>query len=261
MQALVVAVAEAKVPAARASAAMVLVLLLVIPVDEADETLLRSLPRAEGAAAVWDDLAWGALPPLSVVLVTDPRLARRAAAAEAEGSLRGDLAVIPVGAPGVAAARVLATDPALVPLWRDLALTGTPSEASLSSLATSRPLMMAYEPRWGRALGRHLVPAGLLDRFEPEPRGASDRRRALDAFGAKRDRLARAAAKDPDLAAAAAYLARARAIDVAASGDRDLVGRAVEDLRALSPEDPLAITIVARVVAGRGAAKVDDLRP
>ena len=62
---------------------------------------------------------------------------------------------------------------------------GAPSEASLSALAMSRPLVTPYEPRWGRALGRHLVPVGLLDRFEPEPRGVSDRRKALEAFGAR----------------------------------------------------------------------------
>jgi hypothetical protein len=261
MQALVGAVAQARLPLARASAAMVLVLLLAIPVDAADEALLRTLPRAEGASAAWDDLAWSSLPPRAVVLVTDPRLATRAAAARASGSLRGDLAVVPTFARGAPAARVLASDAALVPLWRDLELAGLPSEASLSSLASVRPLVMAYEPRWGRVLGKHLVPVALLDRFEPEPRGTSDRRRALEAFAPRRERLARFAAKDPELAAVTVYLLRSRALDVAASGDRDLVGRAVEDLHAFAPEDPVATAIVARVVLGKGAPRVDDLRP
>jgi hypothetical protein len=114
---------------------------------------------------------------------------------------------------------------------------GSPSEASLSSLASVRPLAMAYEPRWGRASGRHLVPLALLDRFEPEPRGASDRRKALDLFAPKRAQLAQAAGKDPELAEAAAYLLRARALDVAESGDRDLVSRTVDDVRAFAPDD------------------------
>lgn len=240
---------------------MVLVLLLAIPVDAADEALLRTLPRASGGAAIWDDLAWSTPPPRAVVLVTDVRLAARAAAARASGSLRGDLALVPTFARGAPAARVLASDAALVPLWRDLELAGTPSEASLSSLASARPVVMAYEPRWGRVLGKHLVPVALLDRFEPEPRGTSDRRRALESFARGRERLARAAAKDPELAAATAYVLRARALDVAASGDRDLVGRAVEDLHAFAPEDPVATAIVARVVLGHGAARLDDLRP
>jgi hypothetical protein len=195
------------------------------------------------------------------VLVTDARLAARAAAARAKV---GTTARSPRSDPlarGAPAARVLASDAALVPLWRDLELAGLPSEASLSSLASARPVVMAYEPRWGRVLGKHLVPVALLDRFEPEPRGTSDRRRALEAFARGRERLARAAAKDPELAAATAYLLRARALDVAASGDRDLVGRAVEDLHAFSPEDPVATAVVARVVLGHGAARLDDLRP
>jgi hypothetical protein len=261
MQAIVRAIADAKLPLARASAAMVLVLELAIPVDSADEALLRTLPRANGAAALWDDLAWGELPPRTVVLVTDARLGRRAAAAQATGALRGDLAVVPAQARGAVASRVLSQDAALVPLWRDLELAGSPSEASLSSLASVRPLAMAFEPRWGRALGRHLVPVALLDRFEPEPRGASDRKRALDVFAPKRERLARAAGKDPELAEATAYLLRARALDVASSGDRDLVGRTVDDLHAFAPDDPVGAAIVARVVLGKAGSRVEDLRP
>jgi hypothetical protein len=261
MQAIVRAIADAKLPLARASAAMVLVLELAIPVDSADEALLRTLPRANGAAALWDDLAWGELPPRTVVLVTDARLGRRAAAAQATGALRGDLAVVPAQTRGAVASRVLSQDAALVPLWRDLELAGSPSEASLSSLASVRPLAMAFEPRWGRALGRHLVPVALLDRFEPEPRGASDRKRALDVFAPKRERLARAAGKDPELAGATAYLLRARALDVASSGDRDLVGRTVDDLHAFAPDDPVGAAIVARIVLGKAGSRVEDLRP
>ncbi len=261
MQAVVRGIAEAKVPLARASAAMVLVLELAIPVDSADEALLRTLPRANGATALWDDLTWGELPPRTVVLVTDARLGRRAAAAQATGALRGDLAVVPAQTRGAVASRVLSQDAALVPLWRDLELAGAPSEASLSSLASMRPLAMAFEPRWGRALGRHLVPVALLDRFEPEPRGASDRKRALDVFAPKRERLARAAGRDPELAESTAYLLRARALDVASSGDRDLVGRTVEDLHAFAPDDPVGTAIVARVVLGKAGSRVEDLRP
>jgi hypothetical protein len=261
MQAIVGAVADARLPLSRASATMVLLLLLAIPVDEADEALVRSLPRASGAASVWDDVTWGELPPRAVVLVTDPRLWRRATAARATGSLRGDIAVIPTFPHGPPAARALARDVELVPLWRDLELSGAPTEDSLSTLSTLRPVAMAFEPRWGRVLGRHLVPAALLDRFEPEPRGASDRRRALDAFVPKRERLARAASRDPELAQAAAYLLRARALGVAATGDRDLVGRVVEDLHAFAPDDPVATAIVARVVLGKTGTRVEDLRP
>jgi hypothetical protein len=281
MQAIARWVAEARVPFARASAAMVVLLELAIPVDEADRSFLRA-QAVSGAAAsdVWNDVVWGALPPRSVVIVTDSRLARRAAAARAQGALRGDIAVIAavsspaaVALPPAFTRRALASGGAFVPLWRDLELLGAPTEASLSSLASERPVAMAYEPRWGRALGRHLVPLELLDRFQPEPRGPSDRRRALDTFAGERARLALAVSgrrpaggrgaspRDADLAEAAAYLLRARVLDVAAGGDRDLIGRAIDDLHAFAPDDPVAAEIVARMAATRGAPKTEDLRP
>ena len=148
-----------------------------------------------------------------------------------------------------------------MPLWRDPELSGAPTEDSLSTLSTVRPVAMAFEPHWGRVLGRHLVPGPLLDCFEPEPRGASDRRRALDVSARARERLARAVTHDPELAQAAAYLLRARALGFAAGGDRDLVGRVIEDLHAFAPDDPVAAAIVARVVLGKGATRIEDLRP
>ena len=237
MQALVRVVANAKVPLARASAAMVLLLEVVLPVDAADEALARPSTRG-AAAAAWDDTAWGELPPSTVVLLTTERAWVRAMAARARGSLRDDIVVLPGFAPGPGSRRELASDPALLPLWRDLELTGAPSEASLAALAAARPLEMAYEPRWGRALGAHLVADGLLDRFELEPRGASDRRSALAAFAPRRERLARLARGDGELAAQAAALLRARALLLATvdSRDAEAIGKAVEDARAF--EDP-----------------------
>jgi hypothetical protein len=261
MQTIVRVVAEARLPLSRASAAMVLLLMMAIPADAADESLVRALPRAGGAASVWDDAAWAELPPRAVVLATDLRLWRRAAAARATGSLRGDVVVVPAFPRGPSPARVLARDAQLVPLWRDLELAGMPTEESLSTLSTVRPLALAFEPRWGRVLGRHLVPATLLDRFEPEPRGPSDRKRALDAFAPRRERLARLTGKDPELTRAAAYLLRARVLGVAGSGDRELVGRVVEDLHAFAPDDPVATAVVARVVLGHGGMRLEDLRP
>lgn len=255
MQALVRAIATAKLPLARASAAMVMVLELVAPVDAADESLTRAAARARGAglspeapAAAWDDTAWGGMPPRSIVLVTDARIWRRASAALATGSLRGDIAVVPTFAHGALAARFLARDAAFVPLWRDLVLSGAPTEESLSGLAAARPLMTAFQPAWGKVLGKHLVPQGLFDRFEPEPRGTSDRRKALEAFRPDRERLARAVVRDLELADASAFLLRQRVLDLAASGDRDLVGGAVADLDAFAPGDMVGAQVVSHLV-------------
>jgi hypothetical protein len=249
LQAAVRAVAGANVPFARASAAMVMVLELAIPVDSADEALLR--PRFGPDAALWDELAWDPLPPRAVVLLSSPRVGLRALAARAQGSLRDDVVLVPTYALSSHARRALSRDAALMPLWRDLELEGVPGGASLSALATTRALAMAYEPRWGKELGRHLVPLGLLDLFQPEPRGASDRRKGLASFRRLRERLAVAAQNDSELAETTAILLRARAWELASGGDRDLVGSALEDLHAFAPGDAAGAEIVGHVVLGK----------
>jgi hypothetical protein len=232
MQAAVRATAMARVPMARTSAAMVILLELSLPVELADDAFVRSLPRAGGAASAWDDAVWGTLPARSVVLATTPETFARALAAQAASELRGDVTVVPTFVRDTRSRRALAADPALVPLWRDLELVGVPGEASLSSLAAVRPLVMPYERGWGRTIGKHLVPVTLFDQFEPEPRGASDRRHALDALAPSRDRLARAIGDDPELTAAALILLRPRADLVSGfTGEADLATRTMDDVR------------------------------
>ena len=242
MQALVRAVAGARIPFARASAAMIVVLELVLPVDAADDALARSNPRANASSA-WDDAAFGGLPPGSLLLADDPRVRARLRAARAEGELRGDIVAMATTEGGPLGWRSLAArsngpDPtakALLPLLRDIALTGAPAEASLSAIALERPVGMAYETQWGNAIGRHLTPLALFDRFEPEPRGTSDRKRAFDAGAAERERLAIETAGDAELAAASAALLRARLAAANAQGDHDLAARTLLDLRAFAP--------------------------
>jgi hypothetical protein len=201
-----------------------------------DDGLVRAAPRASGAAAPWDDAARAPLPPRSVVLVSAPAVYRRALAARARGALRDDVTLVPTFLHDARAWRGLAGDPALLPLYRDLELVGVPGEASLSSLASIRPLALSYEPRWGRSVAKHLVPAALFDRFQPEPRGVSDRRAGLEAFAPVRDRLAKAVGTDPELRAAAAILLGARAhLAADLSSDADLVERASADLQAFAP--------------------------
>jgi hypothetical protein len=231
MQALVRAVSTARVPMARASASMIVVLELALPADMADEGLQRSHRPAMTEA--WDDAVWGALPPGTVVLLQHRAIYERALAARAGGTLRDDVTVIPTFARDAAARRALASDPSLVPLWRDLELEGAPAEASLSSLASERLVVSSYEPQWGKAIGKHLVPLTLLDRLAPEPRGSSDSRRALDAWGPVRDRLVRGIRGDRELESAAEVLLAARA-ELAAelAGDADLAARTADDARA-----------------------------
>ena len=264
LAAAVVAISSARVPFAQASAALVVVLELVLPVRAADETLGRREARAFDASSVWTEVAWGAAPTAAVLLVASPEAMRRIAAARAVGQMRTDLLVVPTFAmPSRLTDRALAAEPKLAPLYRDVALGAMPEELSLAQLASVRPLLAAFDPTWDRNLARHFVAVGLTTRFEPEPRGSSDRRRALDAFTAGKDRLVRVAIakKDPDLARATASMLRGRAIGIAACGERDVLSRALDDLRPFAPDDPVANTLVRRIVTSKGTIEVRDLVP
>ncbi len=115
-------------------------------------------------------------------------------------------------------------------------------------------MLATFDPRWERTLSRHLIPAGLMSRFETEPRGASERKKALEAFLPTKERLVRisVAKSDAELASATATLLRARAIGMAATGERDLLSRALDDLRAFAPNDALGATLVRRMVTTKG---------
>lgn len=261
---LVLVVARARVPFAEASAAMIVLIELVLPIRAADEALARRDARAPHASAIWNDVAWGAVAPAAILLVHDRATMGRIASARAVGHFREDLVVVPAyQVQSRAGEHALLAEPKLAPLYRDMALGVPPEELSLSQLGGERPVFANFDPSWDRALARHLVPLGLTAKFEPEPRGTSDRMRALEAFGAVKERLVRIAIarKDPDLAAATATLLRARAVGMAATGERDVLSKALDDLRAFAPDDPVGSALVRRMVTTKGAIDVRDLKP
>lgn len=264
LAAIVVAVARARVPFAKASAALLVVLELVLPVHALDDTQTRRELRASRASVEWNEAFWGPLPPGSVLLVTHAPTLWRIAAAQATGEMRGDALVVPMlDVTARATRRALLREPKLAPVFRDIALGTTPEELSLSTLAGEHPVITSFDPRWDRALARHFLPVGLMTRYESEPRGASDRRRALETFGPEKDRLVRVtvARKDPELLTITAALLRTRAITMAACGEKDVLSRALDDLRPFAPEDPVAATLVRRIVTTKGPIEVKDLGP
>jgi hypothetical protein len=242
LQAVVRAVASARVPHARASAAMVVVLESAIAAGAVDDAVARAergdRARAAEAAGRWDDVAWGALPRDSIVLLKDARVSLRSRAARAQGRLRDDIVVLDLDSPSGVWRTALLREPALMPIERDVALTGLPSESSLSALAGRRPLFVVFEPTWGAPVARHVVPFALLDRFETEPRGAADRARALDALAPTLDALSHRIADDPDLCDVSVRLFRARAAALESSAttasDHALVARAAADAARLA---------------------------
>jgi hypothetical protein len=243
---------------------MILVLETALPARAADDALGRAEEAARGASSEWNDVALGTVPPGAVLLVMDRRVLSRVLASRAEGELRGDLAVVPVfDLASAMSARELSREPKLGPFVRDVALAGLPEEWSLAQLAASRPLASTFDTRWDRSLARHLVPAGLFAVFALEPRGTSDRRRALDALAAPHALLGKTILKprDPELCVATATLLRARAIAIAAAGERDLIPRVLDDLRPFSPNDPVSNELTRRATLSKGVIEVKDLSP
>jgi hypothetical protein len=259
---IVLAIARLRIPFAEASAAMIVLLELVLPVRAADEALSRRDARWSNSAAIWNDVAWSSAPPAAIVLVHDRGTLGRIAAAKATGDFRADLVVVPAfEVQSRAGEHALLAEPKLAPLYRDMALDVPPEELSLSQLGNERPVLANFDPKWDRSLARHLVPIGLTARFEPEPRGASDRTKALETFTGLKERLIRIVRKDPELAAATATLLRARAIGMAATGEREVLSKALDDLRAFAPDDPVGTLLVRRLVTTKGAIDVHDLKP
>ncbi|MEO7110349.1 MAG: hypothetical protein ABI183_07940 [Polyangiaceae bacterium] len=254
MQAAVRAVARANVPFAQASAAMIVVLELTFPAIALDDASLRANDRKNKLGSYWDEIALADLPAHSIILISDPVVMRHLDATRATGFLRDDLLMVTLqSVGGRTTLRALAAEPKLAPVVRDVALTGQVAEFSLATLAAARPLFVQYDARWDRSLTRHLVPEGIFDRFEPEPHGVTDRRKALEAFLPLRQRLAKALASPRDRAMTniTASLMRSRLDALIAIDERETLPRAIDDLRAFAPDDPIANRLVFKLVASR----------
>jgi hypothetical protein len=261
IQEIAVQVARVPVPYARASAVMIVVLALAFPFKTADDTSWRVRDRMDATSAWTSDVTFGIAPHACLILSVRP-VVELLAALRASGELGRDAIIIaPYDVQGRMATKDILRDPTLTSLARDLFLSGLPQEYALSSLATQRPLFVAYDPRWDRAIARHLVPDGAFDRFMSEPRGQSDRKKALAAFADVRDRLLKATRGDAELKSATTSLLRARALAAGASGDREAVGRTIEDLHRFSQNDATGGEIVKRIVLGKGPVDVADLPP
>jgi hypothetical protein len=254
----------AQIPLANVSGVLALIFLAALPLRMLDETDTRLLAYRHDATATWEDLAFDGLPPKALVLIRDRRLWTRTQAAQATGTLRTDLAVIPTSLLRARAATdVLAREPALATLLRDILLGGAPTEMTLSTLAQSKPLCVEFAHTWGLSLAKHLVPVGLFMQYEAEPRGLSERRAALDGQVVLRDRLARAiaGAGDPELASLTIRALRLRAMSTALTGERASTIRTLEDLRVFAPNDPILDELVKRALVSKGYIEVSDLDP
>jgi hypothetical protein len=197
--------------------------------------------------------AFIALPPRALLIVESPRLARLFWANEALRAERPDVLVVPANLLQRArlTASLLASEPALAPVIRDLAIVGEPSEYSLSSLADVRPLFVELNPKWPKSLLLHLAPGYFWFRFEPHAVGYSDRRESLSRHDARVRRvLKRALGRTPHDTATLSVLQkllRDQAAATAAVGDRERAAHLLKVLRRVDPEDPVARALQERL--------------
>lgn len=181
VQAVATYVQRARLPFAEPASALLVVFHFTLAFAAAEDSAFAADRRDQVAADAWTDEALDALPQSALLLVRSEALAYRLWAAQIARGARTDLVVIPepLLERGNVAALLLRQEPALAPLVREMALSGAPSEFSLSSLSDARPLFVEVDSRWSPRLRSHLGPRAFFPSFAAHPLGRSDRAQSL----------------------------------------------------------------------------------
>jgi hypothetical protein len=232
-------VAALRLPLARGSAAMVALLAAAFPAISYDEAAFAGEVRASLDRIDWSEGTLGGVRSGTRVVTEDPRQTQRLVAASLLGEAPESLRLVPLHDVGGRLVRSeLKRLPALAPLVRDATLTGLPSELAMGKLAEEVPLAVVFSSTWDRALARRLLPVGLLDQFETEPRGAIERHKRFEASERDLTSLARGLrnANALELATSTAHFLRARETALVAAGDRGTAAQVHEQVNVFAPE-------------------------
>lgn len=227
---------------ARAAGVMVIAFSLSLVALAADEARAGDRGARRGAESFTRE-GLDSLPHGAVVVVRNEAIAYRLAAARLLGR-RPDVLLVP--APllgrGQLAARLLADEPALLPLLRDLGALGAPTEHAMSSLADARPLYTELDPSWDRRLSSHAVAEHLFLRFMPQPLAPADRvQGSVETLAADQRVLVASAVddlRDPATSEVLAVLARGELAAAQLQGERLAALRAMGRLTRLGHEPP-----------------------
>jgi hypothetical protein len=247
---------RARVPLAQPASVLLVVFHLTLVFGAAEGSANVVTETTGLGADVWTDEAESELPPGALLLVRSPTLAFRLWESRIVRGDRPDLVVVPLAllGRGRVAAELVRDEPALVPLVRDVAMSGRASEYSLATLADARPLYVELDPVWDKRLLDHLRPTPLWLGFTPHTLGRSDRSSALAAEEGRRAfrRVLGVAKGVPagDSATLAVLGARAKeqAVVLAALGDRDSARRVLGDLGRIEPRSEFAARLEERLV-------------
>jgi hypothetical protein len=232
---------RARIAFARPASILLVVYGFTLTLVSAEDSARAAETRAHTASEAWTDEAFASLTAHSVVLLrSEPVLLRLLASQITRGS-RPDVLLVPLERleRGGAATELLASERGLVPLVREMLLSGRPSEYALSALADARPTYVELDPAWDTRLTTHLVPQAFFTEFAPQPQGRSDRSQDLArgdrAFSRVRNRLKGAEDGDPATRSVLARSLVERALILAALGDREPALEVVDALLRLDP--------------------------
>jgi hypothetical protein len=257
VQAVATYMRRARVPFAEPASALLVVFHFTLAFAALEDSAFAADRRDQVAADSWTDEALAALPPSSLLVVRSEALAYRLWAAQIARGARTDLVVIPepLLERGNVAALLLRQEPALAPLIREMALSGAPTEFSLSSLSDARPLFVEIDSRWSKRLRNHLAPRAFFPRFSAHPLGRSDRAQSLkendDGWQRALGIAARPAVRDVATLAVMQSELRDRAQLLVDVGDRDAAEKAVQSLIAIDAHDSVAATLTALLTLAR----------
>lgn len=138
---------------------------------------LRVSHQVVSATQEWSEEAFERLPAHALVFTHSPEAAWRLWAARLISGTRPDVVVVPSAllSHGTLAENLLALEPKLHHVIRDVAAQGEVSEYAMAELADARPLRVEYDATWTQRMLEHMVGDGLWFRFAPHPMGRSDR--------------------------------------------------------------------------------------
>jgi hypothetical protein len=251
---------RSKVPFAEPASALLVAFHFALAFVAVEDSAFAADRREQIAADAWTDEALDALPQASLLLVRSEALAYRLWAAQIARGARTDLIVIPepLLERGNVASLLLAKEPALAPLIREMALSGAPTEFSLSTLSDARPLFAELDSRWSKRLRDHLAPRAFFPRFYSHPLGRSDRAQSLresdDGWQRALAVANRSGARDLATLAVLQSELRDRAHLLFDAGDRDAAQTTVQALFTIDPHDPVGAELTSRLVAARDRA-------
>ncbi|MFO0613269.1 MAG: hypothetical protein U0414_11795 [Polyangiaceae bacterium] len=222
------------------------VMLVALVAEQAGDRADRG---AHVAPALWTDAALGELEASSLVVVRSPLFEMRLASAQFIEGIRRDVVVVPISwlGRGSVASDAAFRERAVEPILRTVALTGTPDEFGLASLADVRHLYVEPDPAWDARMTAHLTPGVAWMKFSAEPLGSSDRDVVVDRMQGDWGRFVATAApgapSDPLSETAVLLTVRQQVAALVRASSLDAAGRVLSVARrSAGPDvaDPLA---------------------